>query len=302
MPRVSPKSVSQVRHAKSVFQECHAKSVSQDCLPGVSCQEYAKRELRKQSSDVSELNLEEAEDAEDRKVETQLKVGLKEVILDGLQVALNSIQVDLSSEADLLEAPLLRLSALQTFPCSVRGDKINRPQDVYEFCDPCARLFRLVQIDGLRLAALSHKPGSDDVLAFGYPDVLLPAMSGFYTKPGAVVEVIGQVTVQVEQRRWCGFIPQHRSRRVCPFSSETSISVRLPSVALQLQLEPIMALCEVLIHLIKSGMTAETQNEVDEVLSPSPEQVSDAISWSEAQQGSAGATGLQWREQLLRRK
>ncbi|CAL1126017.1 unnamed protein product [Cladocopium goreaui] len=198
----------------------------------------------------------------------------EQVIMDGLQVLLKSIQLDVSSVD--LPGPLLRLSveALQTFPCSVRGDKINQPQDVYEFCDPCARLFRLVQIDGLRLAALSHKPG-------------------------AMVEVIGQVTAQVEQRRWCGFIPQHRSRRVCPFSSETSISIRLPSVALQLQLEPIMALCEVLIHLIKSGMTADNQNEVEEALSPSPEQ---AIWWSEAQQGSAGATGLQWREQLLRRK
>ena len=42
---------------------------------------------------------------------------------------------------------------LQSFPCDVRGEKIGKPQEVYDFCDPCARLFRAVQLDGLRLTA-----------------------------------------------------------------------------------------------------------------------------------------------------
>ena len=75
---------------------------------------------------------------------------------------------------------------LQSFPCDVRGEKIgkpqeaangslkaaivyltmastwitvvtlkvmhaSKPQEAYEFCDPCARLFRALQLDGLRL-------------------------------------------------------------------------------------------------------------------------------------------------------
>ena len=171
-----------------------------------------------------------------REIET---VGPK-VITDGLQVLLNSIQLDLRSA----DEPLLRLtveaqplqseaapksSAARPFKPSLAVWEEKRStdrrwesgfswlnnvehlhrfslQDVYEFCDPCARLFRLatasksrscasvvhqnmfnhrrrcyfwmliaspkrdsqywkapqcleVQIDGLRLATLSHKPG-----------------------------------------------------------------------------------------------------------------------------------------------
>ncbi|CAK8991702.1 UHRF1-binding protein 1-like (Syntaxin-6 Habc-interacting protein of 164 kDa) [Durusdinium trenchii] len=229
------------------------------------------------TSKGEDLSIDEAADSDDRKEEKEekedaslLKVGLKEVITDGLQVVLKSLQVDLWSSRQV--SPLeLRVEALESFPCSVRGEKISKPQDVYEFCDPCARLFRLVQIDGLRLATNQ--------------------------KPGAMVEVIGPVSVQIEQRRWCGFIPQHRSRRVCPFSSETAITIRLASVALQLPVAPVMAVCEVLLDLIKGGLPF-SQSE----LPPDSDQAAGAVSWSELRPGRAGATGLHWREQLLNRK
>eukprot|EP00434_Breviolum_minutum_P003912 symbB.v1.2.003439.t1/scaffold195.1/size274553/10 len=83
------------------------------------------------------------------------------------------------------------------------------------------------------------------------------------------------------------------------YCCETAIALRVPSVAMQLQVEPIMAVCEVLLHLIKGGMTYSELNESDS--SPTAE-VESAITWSTPQAGGAGAAGLDFQEQLLSRK
>ncbi|CAJ1338160.1 unnamed protein product [Effrenium voratum] len=218
----------------------------------------APQDLRRGQSNQpqEEVNIEEAED--EKKVEAQLKVGLKEVVGDGLQVLLNGLQVELFCEEGEISPLRLSVEAVHTFPCTVAGEKIDKPQDVYEFCDPCARLLRLVQVEGLRLETVDR---------------------------GALVD-LGAIRVQIEQRRWCGFIPQHRARRVCPFSSETTVSIRLDNVTLDLPLPAVKAVCSA----PASAPSAQSASGAD------------LCTWTAAQPGRGAATGLEWREQVVGRK
>eukprot|EP00439_Symbiodinium_sp_Y106_P023001 s4165_g2.t2 len=248
-------------------------------------QAQAERQARS-LPEKSELAVGEEDDEEDlrKSVESQLKVGLKEVIGDGVQVVVNGLQLRLwpshAEDETPSSLPLLSLQveAFQTFPCTSAREKIDCPQDVHEFCDPCARLFRMVSVRGLRIEALSH-----------------------HGARGAVVvhdDSGGDLRVCIEQRRWCGFIPQHRSRRVCPFSSEMTISVKLTQLSLAVPEAPLLAVCSAVIDLIK-GIPKAAAVEVPADL---PQVVAASTTWSEPAPGRAGAEGLAWREQLVSRR
>ncbi|CAE6971099.1 UHRF1BP1, partial [Symbiodinium natans] len=240
----------------------------------------ARRQTESTQASEESHAVEEEEDEEDlrKSVESQLKVGLKEVIGDGVQIVVNGLQLQLwpsVSEESTPSMPLsLSVEGFQSFPSNSAGEKIDCPQDVHEFCDPCARLFRMVSVRGLRLEALSHLGGRGAVVVHDDSE--------------------GDLRVCIEQRRWCGFIPHHRSRRVCPFSSEMAISLLIRHLSLALPEAPLLAVCAAAIDLIKGIPKAAAQ---------APADVPQAVaSWSTLAPGRGGAEGLAWREQLVSRR
>lgn len=209
---------------------------------------------------------EEDEQRQQRDVEAKLRVGLKEVIGDGLRASVHGFRLVLLSRAPAhhleetratalaAEAPaeaegvppaspslVLALSLISTMPCAASGAVVDRPEDVYEVQGPCVRLHRLVELRGLCLAVPRRALGDGDECELpvaGVTDERLRVVAKHAD------EDCGPLRMWIEQQRLAGFIPQHRARRVCPFSSETSVGISIGAVEVRvrgMRLLPVLA-------------------------------------------------------------
>lgn len=180
-----------------------------------------------------------------REVESRLRVGLHNVVEDGLQASLADLKITVVSmrrnvsstrdeanpgrggnddlqNTDLANVAQLCVRSVKTFPCTLSGSVIDKPDEVHAVCEACVRLYRRVDVEGVSLNLADGEEG-------GARDWRLLLECG---EPGAD----GIIQTVVEQKRLSGFIPNHRSRRVCPFSSEVEVNVS----AGQLRLPPML--------------------------------------------------------------
>eukprot|EP00929_Paragymnodinium_shiwhaense_P083315 TRINITY_DN44355_c0_g1_i1.p1 TRINITY_DN44355_c0_g1~~TRINITY_DN44355_c0_g1_i1.p1 ORF type:complete len:1083 (+),score=291.28 TRINITY_DN44355_c0_g1_i1:235-3483(+) len=168
-------------------------------------------------SQDDELDEEEEEQKEIKDVKAQLKVGLQNVVVDGLCISLSNISVVLKPAT--VSAPLgfaLQLQSLSALPCSSTGAQVKRPEDVYEPAEKSVLLHRAIEVAGFAVTAVPAVA----------PATPLPPLVSH------VDDVCGPLKVLLQQRRQAGFIPRHKTRRVCPFSSEANASVTLGRLAL----------------------------------------------------------------------
>jgi len=222
------------------------RTTDRDCLESRT---IAQREwlLRGAIRDAEEtLRDDDYEQRQLKDVEAKLRVGLKEVVSDGLRVDVTGLRVVLVSRspahqvklrpsagvvapASPMESalPVLSLSvdSVTATPCTRAGIRVDRPEEVYEVSaqDPCVRLYRIVEVRCLRLSVIDSEclcPARVAVSRVRNDDL-----------PGSLVvaEHVDSdndpIRIWVEQRRFAGFIPQHKTRRVCPFSSEVIVGV-----------------------------------------------------------------------------
>lgn len=189
-------------------------------------------------------NADEAFHEDEDERQPKLRVGLRELVLDGLRVSLKDLSVVLTSERPVEPPPLyppalqeggssagapctpivtLSLDAVSAVPCTHSGVPVERPDDVYEVSDPFVRVCRLLEVAGLKLE--SPLLTRTDVPLAG---------TDHQREASVVLEHVdgdaGPIQVRVEQQRLSGFIPHHHTRRVCPFSSEVFVSAQLGRV------------------------------------------------------------------------